>query len=201
MQSRAFDHVLVIMFENQYRGYVMNNEYMRNLAARGIELTNSFGVMHPSQTNYITSIAGELCNVSDDDVPQPYLGQNTVVDLIEGAAEKLDWRAYMDSYVAGWTPWKSEGFQPIDAYPYVLKHNPFSSFQNILSSRERWQKIDNEAGFYRDLLNGTFPEYAWFTPNMWHDGHYLEGSKNNDLKGERAPILVDQQAAWAQILL
>lgn len=81
---------------------------MRNLAAQGIELTNSFGVMHPSQTNYIASLAGELCNVTDDEVP-PRLPQRTLVDLIEDSAQNLDWRAYMESYVAAGRP----GKQPI----------------------------------------------------------------------------------------
>lgn len=45
--QRAFDHVLIIMFENQYRGYVMENPYMRRLARQGIQLGNFFGVMHP----------------------------------------------------------------------------------------------------------------------------------------------------------
>lgn len=196
MNRCAFDHVLIIMFENQYRGYVMENEYFRNLAAQGIELTNSFGVMHPSQTNYITSISGELCNMSDDDPPKAPLKQNTIVDLIEASPLNIDWRAYMDSYVPGWTPWKEKDFKPVDTYPYVMKHNPFSSYENILNNQQRWEKIDNEAGFYRDLLNGTFPQYAWFTPNMWHDGHYLISTKDDDLKGERAPTLVNQQADW-----
>jgi hypothetical protein len=78
----------------------------------------------------------------------------------------------------------------------VLKHNPFSSYQNIISNKKRGQTIDNEARFYRDLLNSDFPAYAWFTPNMWNDGHYLLGSTDNDLKGERAPTLVDQQSNW-----
>ena len=183
------------MFENEYRGYVMENEYMRNLAAQGIELTNSFGVMHPSQTNYITSISGELCNVSDDDKPAPLL-QNTIVDLIEASPYNLRWKAYMDSYVADIPLWKPTDFTPKDNYPYVIKHNPFSSFKNILDNEQRWRNIESEAGFYRDLLNDDFPEYAWFTPNMWNDGHYLVGSTNNDLKGERAPVLVNQQAKW-----
>ncbi|MBL4706525.1 MAG: hypothetical protein JKY54_18495 [Flavobacteriales bacterium] len=196
MQKRAFDRVLIIMFENQYRGYVMENEYMRNLADQGIELTNSFGVMHPSQTNYIASISGELCNVTDDKVPDPILPQNTIVDLIEASPNQLDWRAYMDSYIAQDTPWQAKDFTPADHYPYVMKHNPFSSYKNILENEERWAKIDNEAGFYRDLLNNELPEYAWFTPNMWNDGHYVDGTLNDTVNGERAPVLVDQQARW-----
>src|ERR1700761_7282475 len=69
--GRAFDHVLVILLENQYRGYVLGNPYMRRLARQGIQLGNYFGVMHPSQTNYIASIAGELCNVTSHDRPPP----------------------------------------------------------------------------------------------------------------------------------
>ena len=205
MTSRAFDHVLIIMFENQYRGYVMENLYFKNLAQQGIELTNSFGVMHPSQTNYISSIAGELCNVTDDDRPTPALPQNTIVDLIEGSSEGLDWRAYMDSYIANAHPWTKENYQPQDRYPYLIKHNPFSSFANIIENQERWQKIDNEAGLFSDLLNGTLPNYAWFTPNMWNDGHYLdgtgtglEGKHGSDDNGNRAPVLVDQQARWLE---
>lgn len=52
------------------------------LAQQGRVLRNSFGVMHPSQTNYIASIAGELCNVTSDEAPPP-LTQRTIVDLIE----------------------------------------------------------------------------------------------------------------------
>ena len=88
--SRLFDHVLIIMFENQYRGYVQHNVYMKQLALNGIELTNYHGVMHPSQTNYVASIAGELCNVSYDErvyvhPPQEPLPQRTIVDLLEEA--------------------------------------------------------------------------------------------------------------------
>ena len=72
-EKRVFNHILIIMFENQYRSYVMQNPYMRGLATQGIDMVNSFGVMHPSQTNYITSIAGELCNITDDDPPPQLL--------------------------------------------------------------------------------------------------------------------------------
>jgi len=81
--NRVFDRVLIIMFENMYRSYVMKNGYMRNLANQGIDMANYMGVMHPSQTNYIASVAGELCNVSDDDRPSPLLRQQIIVDLLE----------------------------------------------------------------------------------------------------------------------
>lgn len=190
---RAFDHVLIIMFENQYRSYVLQNPYMRRLAREGIQLANFFGVMHPSQTNYIASIAGGLCNVTSDGAP-PLLDDRTIVDLIEDAGG-LGWKAYMDSYVAGATPWTPD-LRPADAPPYYLKHNPFSSFSSIVRSQARWRKIVDEAALFSDLLNGTFPEYAWFTPNIWNDGHWVLGTQEES--NPRAPALVDQLARWLE---
>jgi hypothetical protein len=182
------------MFENQYRGYVLGNPYLRRLARQGIQLGNYFGVMHPSQTNYIASIAGYLCNVTSDERP-PLLADRTIVDLIEEAPGRIRWKGYMESYVPAATPWAPD-FTPQDAYPYFIKHNPFSSFSLIVRSKERWQRIDNEAGLFTDLLNGEFPEYAWFTPNIWSDGHWINGTKVNPKP--RAPILIDQIACWLE---
>jgi hypothetical protein len=73
--ERVFDRVLVVMFENQYRSYLLDNPFFRRLARQGIQLGNYNGVMHPSQTNYIAAIAGELCGVSQDDPPRPLLAR------------------------------------------------------------------------------------------------------------------------------
>jgi len=194
-QQRPFDHVLIIMFENQYREYVMANPYFNRLASQGLDMQNFHGVMHPSQTNYIASIAGELCNMTDDDPPSQPLTQRTIVDLIEEADTGLTWKAYMDSYIPQSQLW-STSLTPANDFPYVIKHNPFSSFKNIQDNPQRWQKIVNEEQFWRDVITQNLPEYAWFTPNMWNDGHYTVGT-HVDPK-ERAPALVDQAAQWLE---
>ena len=192
--QRPFERVLIIMFENMYRSYVMKNEYMKCLADQGIDMLNFFGVMHPSQTNYIASIAGELCKVTDDERPDP-LPQRTIVDLIEESPLGISWKAYMESYVPQQTPWQP-CLVPSDQFPYMIKHDPFSSFANILGSQARWEHIVNEAQFFEDAATGNLPQYAWFTPNMWNDGHYTAGLQKGPC--ERAPALVDQLAKWLQ---
>ena len=194
LSRRAFDHILIIMFENQYRSYVLANPYMRRLARQGIQLGNSFGVMHPSQTNYIASIAGALCNVTSDGRPAA-LAERTIVDLIEEAPGRIRWKGYMESYVREAYPW-TPTFCPQDAPPYFIKHNPFSSFASIVRNEARWRQIDNEAGLFADLLNGEFPEFAWFTPNIWSDGHWVDGTEVDPRP--RAPVLVDQSARWLE---
>ena len=184
------------MFENQYRGYVLSNPYMRRLARQGIQLGSYFGVMHPSQTNYIASIAGALCNVTNDERPG-LISERTIVDLLEEAPGRLRWKAYMESYVPEATPWVTD-FLPKDAPPYFIKHNPFSSFSSIVRNSERWRCIENEAALFADLLNGDFPEYAWLTPNIWSDGHWIDGTCKDH--SPRAPVLVDQSARWLERL-
>lgn len=193
-KQRAFDHILILMFENQYRSYVMKNPYMRRLARQGIQLSNFFGIMHPSQTNYIASAAGALCNVSSDGVP-PLSSERTLVDLLEESPTPLQWAAYMESYVPEATPW-SPTFSPKDAPPYYIKHNPFASFASVVRNEARWKRIQNESALFSDLLNDTLPEYAWFTPNIWNDGHWLNGTKEESTP--RAPQLVDQLAVWLE---
>src|ERR1700760_587152 len=214
--KRIFDHVLIIVFENEYRSNVLKNSYMSELAAQGVELVNHFGVMHPSQCNYVSMIAGELCNITYDWPPYPpVLHQRTIVDQIEESPLGLRWKAYMQGNVK--TLWKPD-LQPADfsvpfpvpdqlwatcpppftevpqpLYPYAYFHNPFCLFENVLRNPERWKKLEDEAAFWRDLLVGDFPEFAFFSPNLWDDGHYLYGTCIEPK--ERAP-LVDQQAQW-----
>jgi hypothetical protein len=226
MRMRAFERVVVIMFENEFRGYVMRNPYMRALAAKGIELSNSFGVMHPSNTNYAASISGEICNISAD--PRYY----TFLPLPEGAppaspgpepltqktlastiVEKgLDWRAYLESYsTVDFPPKLAPVTKPsstdidipasihqtiLDYPPYFNMHNPFIRFQNVAGEESQWKRMTSSYHFLRDALDGTLPEYSWFTPGIWSCGHWMWGTY--DEPDERAPFLVDQLANWLE---
>ncbi len=220
--DRVFDHVVIIMFENEYRNYVRQNPYMRELAEKGIDLANYFGVMHPSNTNYVASIAGETCNITADPsyltlmpgapsviAPAP-LTPLTIVDRIR--QKGLDWRAYMESYnPVEFPPQLTEVMQPgtttvdlvatarhtvLDYPPYLNMHNAFVRFQSIFGDQAQWERISTLYDFYRDCLNDTLPEYSWISPDTWGDGHWLWGSFTDPT--ERAPALVDQLAKWLQ---
>ena len=58
MQTKAFDRVFIVMFENETVDAVRANPYMLNLESRGVRLSQYFGVTHPSQPNYIASTCG-----------------------------------------------------------------------------------------------------------------------------------------------
>lgn len=223
MSRRAFERVVVVVFENEFRGNVMKNAYMRSLAAKGIELANYFGVMHPSNPNYLASIAGEICGVSSDPTyytlmpspiapapgPEPFSKQ-TIADTLVGNG--LEWRAYMDSHQSvAFPPSLAPIIDPssgkvnvaatvnhtiLDYPPFLNMHNPFVRFSSIVSDENQWKRIGTANDFLRDALDGTLPEYSWFTPDIWDCGHWYYGTY--DEPAQRVPWLVDQLAKWLE---
>ncbi|MFL6065941.1 MAG: hypothetical protein ACJ72G_14845, partial [Friedmanniella sp.] len=64
------DHVVVVVLENKNRAGVVGTAaapYLNSLAARGANMTQSFGVTHPSQPNYIALFSGDQHGVTSND--------------------------------------------------------------------------------------------------------------------------------------
>jgi Phosphoesterase family len=209
--ARPFDRVLIVMFENQYRSYVLKDPFMRKLASAGCEMSSYFGAFHPSQTNYVASLAGELCGVTNDTPPASPLPQATLVDLMqpEGAPPRASWKAYMEAYPGEpWNPvWAQQSYppsdQPLNEFPpadqgfarYYRKHNAFASFHTIQADPERWSRIVSDVAFWDDVEAGTWPDYGWFTPDIWNDGHYLY---NTHVDTDPRMPLIGQCAGWLE---
>jgi Phosphoesterase family len=204
--TRAFDHLLVVMFENQYRHYVNRDPFMRKLASAGADLSGFYGCFHPSQTNYLASLAGEVCAVTNDDPPAAPLLQQTLVDLL--AQQQLSWKAYMEGYPGeSWnSAWRSPDYdtslQPLNTYPdspdlarYFRKHNAFASFHTIQSDEKHWQQIVDDGQFWRDVQNNNLAHYNWFTPDIWNDGHYLT---NTHVESQPRTAMISQISNWLE---
>jgi len=206
--KKPFDRVITVMFENQYRNYVIQNPFLKKLASAGANMTNYFGAFHPSQTNYLASFAGEVCAVTNDTPPAAPLMQETLVDLLE--AKNVSWKAYMEAYPGDpWKPaWVDPTYpateQPLTQYPpagatelsrYYRKHNAFASFHNIQKEESRWNKIVSDTQFWKDVADKKLPEYSWFTPDIWNDGHYLY---NTHIDTNPRTQLVPQLSAWLE---
>ncbi|PKG42733.1 alkaline phosphatase family protein [Psychroflexus sp. MES1-P1E] len=206
--KKPFDRIITIMFENQYRNYVISNPFLKKLASAGADMTNYFGAFHPSQTNYLASFAGEVCGVTTDTPPSSPLLQETLVDLLE--EKNVSWKAYMEAYPnEPWNPaWQSPKYpaqdQPITQNPpagakdlsrYYRKHNAFASFHNVQKEEARWNKIVSDVDFWKDVANDSLPEYSWFTPDIWNDGHYLY---NTHIDTNPRTQLVPQLSAWLE---
>jgi hypothetical protein len=109
-----------------------------------------------------------------------------------------------DPWNSAWTsPDHDKNLQPLNEYPdtapdlarYFRKHNPFASFHTIQASKERWNRIVGDNAFWTDVQGETLPEYSWFTPDIWNDGHYLY---NTHVDTNPRTLLVPQLSAWLQ---
>src|SRR5579864_8371554 len=56
--ARHFDHVLVIVLENQAYVNAIKDTYLKQLADQSANFTDFHGVEHPSYPNYLAMIAG-----------------------------------------------------------------------------------------------------------------------------------------------
>ncbi|HUJ74731.1 MAG TPA: hypothetical protein VL359_07725, partial [bacterium] len=76
-----FEHVVLIVLENQDYADALADPYLNRLAQRGALLSNYHALSHPSYNNYLALVAGTLFDVSGDQ--QQDLSGPTVADLLE----------------------------------------------------------------------------------------------------------------------
>jgi phospholipase C len=159
--NRAFDRIFIIMLENELESAVLQDDYMRSLQERGVRLSNYHGVTHPSQPNYVATVAG-LPLVTDDSCQD--IDSTSIVDLLE--AKGVTWKAYMEDL-----PENDKAVCISADRLYFRKHNPFVSLNNVRNNPARLAKVVNAKQLQNDLAGKSLPEFCWYTPNIQNDGH------------------------------
>jgi acid phosphatase len=117
-------HVLVVVFENKGYDNVVGNAqapYLNLLARRGALLTNSHGVAHPSQPNYLALFSGGTHGVSDDSCPHTFHADNLAAQLL---AAGHSYASYAEGLPSG-------GFGGCSNGNYARKHAPWTDFPNV----------------------------------------------------------------------
>ncbi|KAJ3496105.1 hypothetical protein NLG97_g2906 [Lecanicillium saksenae] len=144
-------------------------------AEQGIKMTNYFGVTHPSQPNYIASIAGDYFGLVSDGHASLPANVSTVVDLLE--SRNISWAHYQEDMP--YTGFQNESYTNPHGKPdYVRKHNPAIHFDNVVMNEDRLNQIKNfscidtsRSLFHADLAADRLPQWMFITPNMTSDGH------------------------------
>ncbi|MET9874909.1 alkaline phosphatase family protein [Actinacidiphila glaucinigra] len=154
------DHVVVVMFENHAYNQVIGSSsapYINNtLKAGGASLTQSYGVTHPSQPNYLQIFSGGNQGVTDDGCYTPGFSSkpNLASELI--AAGK-SWASYNETL-------PSQGSTTCSSGTYARKHNPWFAFSNVPTSTAK-----TFAQFPTDFT--TLPKVSFVVPNLCSDMH------------------------------
>jgi Phosphoesterase family len=177
---KHFDHVLIVVLENQSYESAIRNDLLKSLAEKGAIFSNFGNLYHYSYPNYLAMIAG-----SDFGIHRPQLlsdNQRTFNDDSEHRtiADLLNWKNYAEDYPASATAEKP--FLGDRNGRYVRKHVPFLSFRGVQNrSFHNVVGVDTHApnnAFVADI--GSFianpqthplPEYMYYSPNLDDDGH------------------------------
>ena len=113
--------MLVVVFENHAFGSVLGAPeapYLTALAASGTTLTDSHGVRHPSEPNYLALFSGSTQGVKNDACPLSFATPNLGSQLL---AAGHTFAGYSEDLPA-------VGSTVCSAGDYARKHNPWADF-------------------------------------------------------------------------
>jgi hypothetical protein len=154
------DHVVVVVMENHAYSQVIGSSsapYLNNtLKAGGANLTQSYGLTHPSEPNYYMLFSGSNQGRTDDScvgvgsINKPNLASELI------AAGKT-WASYNESL-------PSQGSTTCSSGNYAQKHNPWFGFSNVPTSTAKTM-----AQFPTDYT--ALPKVSFVVPNLCSDMH------------------------------
>jgi hypothetical protein len=172
------DHIVIVIEENKGFAQIIGNKdapYINALAKRGMLFTQSYGVTHPSQPNYLALFSGSTHGYTSNDCPLHLSGDNLASVL---TAKGRSFASYAESLPAAGSLVCSDG-------AYRRKHNPAANWSGLEAALLPF------SDFPKDF--GKLPTVALVVPNQrndMHDGSIEDGDawlKNN----------IEPYAQWA----
>ena len=165
---KNFQHVWVVMMENTGYDSLIGNpdaSWINRAAATYGFASNSYGVTHPSQPNYIAITSGSTNGVASDsdttiDVPN-------LVDQLETHGKT--WTDYQQSMSLCNGDKLASGCGTGGLYE--RKHNPFVSYLDVQSNPERMSHVVDLTQLDADLASGHVADFNFIAPDQCHDMH------------------------------
>lgn len=173
------DHIVIVVEENKSFTQIIGNPdapYINALARRGTLFTQSYGVTHPSQPNYLALFSGSTHGVANNACPLELGGANLASALVE---KGLSFVGYAESM-------PEPGFEGCKHGAYMRKHNPVANWKELAALNQPF------SAFPQDFAK--LPTVALVAPdqrNDMHDGSVAQGDawlKKN----------IEPYAQWAQ---
>ncbi|GAA3551040.1 alkaline phosphatase family protein [Amycolatopsis ultiminotia] len=177
------DHVVVAIFENEGETEVNGSTdapYLTSLAGAGASLSDSHGIAHPSQPNYVALFSGSPQGVADDSCPQSLGARPNLARQLLDAGFRF--AGYAESM-------PGDGFAGCSSADgaYCRKHNPVPDFSNVPSSANRAYQH-----FPADF--STLPTVSFVIPDLCHDMHDCPVSAGDGWAAKN----LSGYARWAQ---
>jgi hypothetical protein len=165
------DHIVIVIEENKAYTQIIGDgdaPYINALARRGMLFTQSYGVSHPSQPNYLALFSGTTRGIASDACPLELSGDNLAGALF---AKGLTFASYSESM-------PETGFEGCIHGGYRRKHNPVANWQELAAYNltfsafpQAFEKLPTVSFVVPDQLNdmhdGTIQAGdAWLARNI-----------------------------------
>ena len=157
------DHIVIVMEENKSFAQIIGNPaapYINALSKRGALFTQSHGVTHPSQPNYLALFSGSTLGINSNVCPLEFSGDNLASALRE---KGLSFTSYAESM-------PQAGFDGCTYGAYMRKHNPVTNWKMSTSLNQPF------SAFPQDFEK--LPTVALVVPDLrndMHDGSIAQG--------------------------
>jgi hypothetical protein len=154
------DHVVVVIEENHGYSQIMGKRnsasYIHALAKRGVLLTQSYGVTHPSQPNYLALFSGSTQGVTNDACLRSFNNDNLASSLLD---KGFSFAIFSESLPA-------TGDLTCSSGAYQRKHNPVANWQGTRLPADINKRF---ADFPTDF--SMLPTVSFVIPNQNNDMH------------------------------
>lgn len=183
------DHTVMVIEENHSCSQVIGSPdapYINRLVAQGAVFTQSFGLTHPSQPNYLAVFSGSTQGVTGSSCPHIFTTPNLGHALLEAG---LTFAGYSEDL-------PSIGSLICEAGLYARKHNPWVNWQgSVANGLPRTANVPMTS-FPTDYT--TLPTVSVIAPNQVNDMH--KGKDPEAIQhGDRwLQTHLDAYVQWAQ---
>jgi len=157
------DHIVIVVEENKAYSQIIGNPaalYINQLAGRGVLLTQSHGVTHPSQPNYMALFTGSTLGLRSNACPLGVRGNNLASALIN---KGMSFVTYSESL-------PHQGYEGCGYNAYKRKHNPLANWPELAAYNQPFSAFPQSFE--------TLPTVALLVPdqrNDMHDGSIAQG--------------------------
>jgi hypothetical protein len=173
-EHERFDHVVIVIEENHAENEVIgdpNMPYINSLTREGALMTNSHGVTHPSEPNYLALFSGSDFGYADDACTNTVTGRSLGSQLLDkglGFAWYSEDLPAQGSTTCTYTPPALQAATGDAAAGYREKHNAAVFFQ-IAGTLPAFTNKP-----FTEFPQGDFdrlPTVSFVVPDQWHDEH------------------------------
>jgi hypothetical protein len=159
-----FDHIVLIVLENEYLQSVIGSAQMPNLnalAQKYVLLSNYSAVTHPSLPNYLALVSGSTQDITSD-CNDCFVNQPNLADEIETSGRT--WKSYQESMPSACFIGNTG--------QYAQFTNPFIYFDSIRLDAARCERsIVPLTQLDTDLVANALPNFVFIMPDKCDSGH------------------------------